>query len=191
VLFIALIALAAMAIAAVGLIRSLGTALNVSGNLAFREAALQSAGRGVEKAYQWLVAQAGTPTLNTTNAAIGYFSSVSGTEPNWNDPVTWSSAVVANDASGNSTDAAGNKVSYIINRMCTEPDTAFNGTGATGVANQCALYYPSTANNTGSSMASGSYTFQGNPQIYYRVSVLVTGPRGTTAVTQATVLISN
>jgi Tfp pilus assembly protein PilX len=191
VLFIALIALAAMAIAAVGLIRSLGTALNVSGNLAFRAAALQAAGRGVEKGYQWLLAQAGTPTLNTTNAATGYFSSAPGTEPDWSAAATWTSAVVANDASGNSTDSAGNKVSYIINRMCTEPNTAFNGVGATGVANQCAMYFPSTAGNTGSSMASGSFTFQGNPQIYYRISVLVTGPRGTTAVTQAMVLISN
>ncbi len=47
-LFVALIMLVAMSIAAVSLVRSVNTTVVVSGNLAFQQAALQAADYGIE-----------------------------------------------------------------------------------------------------------------------------------------------
>ena len=49
-LFIALIMLVAMSIAAVSLVRSVDTTVTIAGNLAFQQAALQAADYGIEEA---------------------------------------------------------------------------------------------------------------------------------------------
>jgi Tfp pilus assembly protein PilX len=185
VLVIALIVLVAMILAAVGMSRSIDTANVVAGNMGFKQATVQSGDLGVRAAYDWLVANSAGTALQTTNPAAGYFSARPASEPNWFDSASWGTGVQVN---GGSADAAGNVVTYMIHRMCTLPDTAYNGTVA-GVANSCAMTFPVGGASTGGSMQVGSNQFQGIPQLYYRITTRVDGPRNTVSITQVSVLI--
>lgn len=183
VLFIALIVLVAMSLAGIAMVRSVDTALGIAGNMAFKQATIQGSDIGVQSAYDWLSAAAAA-TLHNTDTGRGYFSSRPATEPDWFDLAAWGNAVLLN---GGAPDQAGNVVRYIIHRMCTEPDTPYNGANA-GVANQCAIYTP-TSGGSGGSMAVGAPQFEGLPQVYYRVTTRVDGPRNTVSIIQVSVLI--
>ncbi len=185
VLLIAMIMLVAMTLAGVALMRSVDTAVVVAGNVAFKESAIQSSDRGIQEAVRWLAANAAGATLQNSNAGVGYFSSRPFPEPNWFDAASWTQSVAL---SGGAPDAAGNVVRYIVHRMCTQPDTPYNGANA-GVANECGLYFPLTAAAGGGSMSVGSPQFVGTPQLYYRVTTRVEGPRNTLSVTQSSVLV--
>jgi type IV pilus assembly protein PilX len=124
VLIFALIALLAIMLAAVALIRSVDTSTMIAGNLAFKQAATTSGDAGTEAAMSWLATtQAAnnakniytdaTHAFNVTNAAAGYYSNA--------DPAlslfanaTWN-AITAVPAV---TDSSGNSISYIIQRAC-------------------------------------------------------------------------
>jgi type IV pilus assembly protein PilX len=183
ILIIALIVLVSMTLAAIGMSRSIDTANLVAGNMAFKQATLQGGDVGFSNAFTWLSGNSGTAVLQTTNAATGFYSSAPATEPNWFDPndAIWTSAVVLN---GGVADNAGNVVRYVIHRMCTQADASYNATG-----NQCALTYPSGGATTGGSMSVGSNQFVGIPQVYYRVTTRVDGPRNTISIMQMSVLI--
>jgi Tfp pilus assembly protein PilX len=185
VLFIALIVLVAMTLAGIGMVRSIDTATAVAGNLGFKEASVSAGDQGIEAGYQWLLANAAGAGLNNTNLAAGYYSARPGSEPDWSDPDTWADAFELN---GGAPDAAGNVISYVIHRMCTLPNTSYNGAG-----NQCATQAPSGAAATGGSMRAATDTpsFAGTPQVYYRVTSRIQGPRNTETYVQAMVAITN
>ncbi|MCR4297970.1 MAG: pilus assembly PilX N-terminal domain-containing protein [Gallionella sp.] len=68
VLFFTLIALLAMSLAAVALIRSVDTSTLIAGNMAFKQSATTSGDSGVESAITWLTAtQAANAGLNVLN----------------------------------------------------------------------------------------------------------------------------
>lgn len=182
VLFIALIVLVAMTLAGIGLMRSVDTAVVATGNLAFRQSTLQGADRGIAAAASWLEANKGGPTLQNSNSGSAYFSSRFAADPDWSDSASWAGSVTL------AVDASGNVVRYVINRMCTEANTPYNGSNA-GVPNQCGLFFPPTAAATGGSLAVGAPNFQGIPQLYYRVTVRVEGPRNTVSIVQASILV--
>jgi type IV pilus assembly protein PilX len=187
VLFIALIVLVAMTLAGVALMRSVDTGTVVAGNMAFKQAAIMVADRGTQEAVKWLSANSSGATLQSTNTSQGYFSSrIPGGDPDWFDPASWTQSVAVN---GGTPDASGNVVRYVIHRMCTQPDTPYNGANA-GVANECALYYAAGAAASGGSMAVGAPQFIGSPQLYYRITTRVEGPRDTVSVIQTSVLVS-
>jgi Tfp pilus assembly protein PilX len=177
VLFIALIVLVAMALAGIAMMRSVDTALGVAGNLAFRQASVQATERGVSAAYAYLSGTSGS-TLNSDDPANGYQAELA-SDSNWFDPANWGSAV---DVYPGSTDAAGNRVRYIIQRMCTLA-------GPYGDT-QCALYTPTGGSTSGSTMQVGATQFQSSPSVYYRITTRVDGPRNTVSITQTTVLIT-
>ncbi|HRE13210.1 MAG TPA: hypothetical protein PLD37_03335 [Usitatibacteraceae bacterium] len=185
VLFIALIVLVAMSLAGVALMRSVDTGTIVAGNMAFKQAAIMVADRGTQEATRWLQTNSAGPTLQTTNEGQGYFSSRPVAEPDWFLADSWAQSVALN---GGAPDASGNVVRYVIHRMCTLPDTPYNGAVA-GVANQCALYYAASAAASGGSMAVGAPQFIGTPQLYYRITTRVEGPRNTVSVIQTSVLV--
>jgi Tfp pilus assembly protein PilX len=187
VLFIALIVLVAMALASVGMVRSLDTATVVAGNLGFKEASIGAGDKGIEAAYQWLLARSGTPALNLSDLGAGYSSSYPAVTPDWTDPAIWADAVSLN---GGAPDAAGYVISYLIHRMCTQPDTAYNGFNA-GVANECALHLDMSGVSSGGSTRANATVFQGNPQVYYRITARVQGPRDTQSFVQSFVAITN
>ena len=85
VLFFTLIAMLAMMLAAVALIRSVDTSTLIAGNLAFKQAATTSGDAGIENAIVSLTATQtannalnvlsdATHPFNITNAAAGYYS---------------------------------------------------------------------------------------------------------------------
>lgn len=130
VLFLALIALVVMSLAAVALIRSVDTNNIIAGNLSYKHSALVSSDRGVETAMTWLAATAlADPlTLNADNALEGYYATYLTLD--LDDPAvlksdaTWAAALSADAAGtgivGGTEASSKNNIRYIIQRMCRE-----------------------------------------------------------------------
>ena len=192
VLFIVLIMLVAMTLAGIGLMRSVDTSTIIAGNLAFKQSTLQAADQGVEQAYQWLFANGGTGVLNNDNPAQGFVSARPLIEPDWSDPASWVNVGQNNDVNAVTLaqDAAGNTVSYLIHRMCTEFNTVYNGS-AGGVANQCAINTSSASSGGSSKGIAPGITVAANPQLYFRITARAVGPRNTQSITQTMVQITN
>lgn len=130
VLFFALVALLAIMLAAVALIRSVDTSTLIAGNLAFKQAATASGDAGTEAAIGWLTAtQAAnlgknvlldtSHALNVTNAASGYYSNTDPALDLFTDAV-WN-VITAIPAV---TDSSGNTVQYVIQRTCRNGNVA-------------------------------------------------------------------
>jgi type IV pilus assembly protein PilX len=188
VLVIALIVLVAMTLVAIGTLRSVDTSNVVAGNLGFKQATLNGADQAVEAGYRYLANNlATTANLVNDNVPSGYLASVPATEPNWTDSTdnVWTNAVCMNNCAA---DANGNRLYYVIHRMCSLSGVAYNGSVA-GVANQCHMTLPTGGSTTGGSMRVGADTYQGNPQLYYRITAKVTGPRNSVSIVQAVVAI--
>jgi type IV pilus assembly protein PilX len=182
VLFVALIVLVAMSLAGVALMRSVDTGVVIAGNMAFKQSAITVADRGTQEAATWLATNSAGTTLQNTNAGAGYFSNYQSPDPDWFDINSWSDAAVVN---GGAPDAAGNVVRYLIHRMCTRGDAPYNASSPT---NYCGLY-TAMGITAGSSQQVGATQFLGTPQLYYRVTTRVDGPRDTVSVVQTSVLV--
>jgi len=183
VLIISLIVLVAMTLGGLAILRSVDTTTLIAGNLAFKQRALHAADTGITTALNWLLANKGT--LASDNASEGYFSSQAFT---WTNASEWTNAKLIG------TDAAGNRVSYIVHRMCTCANTAYNGTCPDASANQCGIDNP-TATTTvkpqeGDTFQVGGVVFPTTGSVYYRVTVRSEGPRNTESYIQAMITIS-
>ena len=113
VLFMALIALVAMSLAAAALVRSVDSGVLVAGNLAFKQSAILSAETGIANAYKFINENAGI--LNSQNSA-GYYAQLDDSK-NLTAAATWSNAnsiLVAKDTS----DVTANETRMVIERMC-------------------------------------------------------------------------
>jgi Tfp pilus assembly protein PilX len=133
VLFFTLIALLAMSLAAVALIRSVDTSALIAGNLSFKQSTLISADAGVEASMATLAAiRDGAPAgsdidndptypANITDLTVtrGYFASLDSSIDLQSN--AWSGMNFQYANSG-MPDAAGNKVKFIIQRMCRDKD---------------------------------------------------------------------
>lgn len=196
VLFLALIALVAMSLAAVALVRSVDTSTMIAGNLAFKQAATTSGDSGSEAAITWLTTTANaniasdpwavaTHPLNVDAPTAGYYSSINPTLDLFAE-TTWS---VANSAAGSGrdfdaagTDAnTGNTVRYIIQRMCRTANQVLSETDC--------LFSDTTEDNrtkrvvSGTEAGGGSITNAGSP--IYRITARVVGPKNTVSYVQA------
>lgn len=131
VLFFTLVALVAMMLAAVALIRSVDTSTLISGNIAFKQAATTSGDTGVEAAVNWLATtQTANSGINVLNDGSHPFNVTGGTGSYTNagyysnaDPtvsLTDGTGIVWDNTDSTlvGTDAAGNTTRYIIQRMC-------------------------------------------------------------------------
>jgi len=203
VLFIALIVLVAMTLAGIGMVRSVDTTNVIAGNLAFKQGTALGADVGINAAVDWLLSKSGTGFLPFTHETEGYYSSIPGAEPDWSKAESWVNQACLDGCNADAT--TGNIVSYKIHRMCTEPNTIFNGVGATGNQNQCGKYDASTDGTTGAyrtrKHGESSRVYEellgqggGSPgsssiSVYYRVTVRVRGPRDTLSIVQAMVML--
>ena len=178
VLFIALIVLVSMTLAAIGMTRSVDTSNLVAGNMAMKQAALNASDAGIEQAITWLESQAGAGTLKDDNTAMGYSSAAPAQEPGWTTPDPWVSSFCAKACAA---DSAGNVTRYVVHRMCTQNDIAAGG------ANQCAWTGSSTSDGNSNDAASSNGRFKGGGFIFYRVTTKVDGPRNTQSYTQVMV----
>ncbi len=181
VVFIALIVLVAMMLAGIATMRSSGSAILTAGNLAFRQNATVAGDLGIESARTWLNTQ-GPLGLETTNAALGYYS----TWDNAFDPLlwgkaNWEDATKAKQVNNGAVDAAGNRISYVVHRMClnTGPITPPPGT-----KQECVT---TSDPGKGGPKEAGTPALVGTSQVYYRVTARIRGPKNTFSYVQTMV----
>lgn len=193
VLIMALIVLVAMTLGAVALVRSVYTSNVIAGNLAFQQSATHSADAGVEAAIAWLennngqIAPTGacsTTILACNQSSHGYLATSQDPTSQeswrnfWNDHLSSTAKTLTQDN-------AGNTVSYVIQRMCSlEGDAQSTG-------NECVTSPRASAGTCagGSSCDSQKDNLAGTGQVYYRITVKVSGPRNTESFTQTTVAL--
>ncbi|WP_342617901.1 hypothetical protein [Rhodoferax sp. GW822-FHT02A01] len=187
VLIIALIVLVAMTLAALAIIRSVDTNNLIAGNLAFQQAATHSADLGIESATTWLNSATDT-TLAVDVNTEGYVAN--GSDPLFspdatNDKLSWDNywnryIKVNRSVKTLTTDASGNTVSYIIDRLCP---------AAGSTDKMTCVISPTAASlaNSGGSASAGST--QPNPPhpFCYRITVRVDGPHSTVSYVQSIV----
>lgn len=182
VLFIALIALLVMSLAAVALIRSVDTNTIIAGNLALKQSALIASDRGSESALNWIadMMNADDQSLNVNRTAEGYFATmdVNG-DGIINDLDDAKTLVDNNGIVETMNDGQGNAVRYVVQRMCMlalpADDTnvcmygdAVIGTGSKGVRD--------------ATEAGARIDARRSPM--YRITVRVNGPKNTVSYTQ-------
>ncbi len=194
VLFLALIALVALSLAAVALIRSVDTSTLIAGNIAFKQSATTSADAGVESAIAWLtgvqsansninVLTNATHPFNITNAGNGYYSNTV------DDPIAVGYVNLFADATWNIstipavTDSSGNTIRYIIQRMCRTANVA--------IQNADCLFSDAVEDSNGQQIALPQDVCDGDgcpvagqtPQI--RITARATGPKNSVSYVQA------
>lgn len=178
VLFITLIVLVAMTLAGIAMVRSVSTTTIIAGNLAFQQGATHAGDTGIESAVAWLEQNNSGTTLHDNNTGMGYIASRQDptTGQSWDD--FWNTQM-GSQARTLSQDAAGNTVTYLIQRMCQMAGPP------TSVGVNCAS--SPSSNSTGSSKSADYETLQYNSQIYYRITARIAGPRNTVSYVQAIV----
>ena len=185
ILFIALIVLVAMSLAGIALMRSVDTNVLIAGNLVFRQGATAGADWGIEDARSWL--QANGAVLNDDLPTSFYWANwqqnfdLIGNDPNVND-YNWDSTDASNQPRDLGFDQAGNRVQYVIHRLCL-------GAGAPG-ATQCVTssLFAGGPDDPGKSHGTppiGGGNVPGKTSVLYRVTVKVTGPRNSVSYVQA------
>ena len=182
VLIIALIVLVAMTLAGIATMRSVDTATLMVGNIAFRQSAVNAADQGLQAGFAWMSANMSSANLNSDNAGSGYFSNAATTEPDWRNPAAWTNAIKLN---GGTPDAAGNIVSFMVERMCPLKDCAANAVCG-GVSNTCgSTPDPGLLSREGQDhFRQTSNIFTKPPAIHYRVTAKAEGPRGSVSIVQ-------
>ncbi|WP_457420844.1 PilX N-terminal domain-containing pilus assembly protein [Roseateles sp. P5_E7] len=193
VLVLALVVLAAMSLAAVGLMRGVFGSNRVAGNLAYQQAAVQAADVGAETAIAWLEqlssetvpgAAASSPAVDA-NRLYGHLKTSQGATYNYvatrADPGVgqswegfWQTLVGAGQVNALPVDATGNNVSFVIHRLCALPGAPKDAACETAPV-------PTTATNGGKQDIKQPDALG---QVYYRITVRVQGPRNATSFIQ-------
>src|SRR5262249_10154352 len=193
-------------LAAVALVRTVDVATLVSGNLAFRQVAVQATDKGVETALLKLGQVASGLLWNRDGATRPwYFPNRNGgvpganhvfdpTDAAWHDYWADSNKDVLYSEVDADPDAQGNRVRYVVHRMCDyfndgvhtgDPGTsncfAATGTSAEGISQRIREPGDPTCFPDGVTNACTPT----NP--YYRITVMAAGPRSAPASAQAAV----
>jgi Tfp pilus assembly protein PilX len=198
VLIMALVVLVALTLAALALTRSAYTSTAIAGNLSFQQAATHSADQGIEAAVAWLEANNGQVTTTTVTTACALGSTVlacdqtaNGYKATKQDPSTtetWATfwpTVSGNAKQVTQDDGNGNQISYLIQRMCS-------ATGdAQSTSNTCTTSpVASSSSCQGGSSCGSQVTNLGSvSQVYYRITVQVTGPHNAQSYVQSMVAL--
>jgi hypothetical protein len=197
VLFIALIVMVAMSLAAIALMRSVDTTSAVIGNLAFRQASILPANYAVEDAAAALfddsnpAFKARIPDVRLDTPTENYYATHS-QAAGWEDqygvpkPLQTRTAALALQHSP-FPDGAGNTVTYVIERMCylTDPSGAplpVIPADKSAAGSWCDMMKPKQA--PGATVNDPMVAIL-LPQPFYRVTVRVDGPQNTVSFAQA------
>ncbi|WP_315653025.1 hypothetical protein [Roseateles aquae] len=202
-LIFALLALVALTMGAVALIRSVDAGVLALGNLSYKQGGVSASAKGAEAAVSWLRANLAGTVLDADVVAQGYYAAsrddldVTGRtlgSANVMAQVDW-----AGDNCAGTAGAAGapvciapspavtvgdTSVRYVITRLCT-------AVGTTAAGNNCAVPVLSAnaqgagrgSLNTTNYMRFGGATYSA----YYRIVTRSLGPRGTVAFTETLV----
>lgn len=174
-LFITLIALVAMTLAAIAMMRSIDTGNIIAGNMALKQGASHESDRSGNFAFNYLDSNGALLPLDlkVNQAAYHYYASL---QPDVERPFGIPDVLETVPAvAGLPTNAAtGNTVNFVIERMCT---TTGPWAGTTCIASPF-----------GMAESGGDVRYIGKklrpPQALYRVSVKVSGPKSVATYTQ-------
>lgn len=198
VLLTVLIALVAISLAAMSLIRTVDTGTMIAGNLAFKQGGTQSADTGTEAATVWMEAT-GSTTLQSAVGGAAFYSPTrllcdyTGKEtPSTADDVNWSGggggcgSLIPADVPLHGAPAPslppGYAGKYVVVRMC---DTM----GAPVDAN-CERYVdPNKSPGTSKNVVDYQVPLSPPPRPYYLVTTRIEGPRNTVSYVQAAVVL--
>lgn len=199
VLPIALLMLVILMVGAAALMKTVDTAVQVSGNMAFKQSATLTADRGILAATQWIDAATTTTTvLYNDNVAGGYCSKLHKLERDQEGDSTlagWDATLPADSTQNGwdtgcqnvaavvpvalAADASGNQVDYMIHRLCLWGDGASPTPGAVagvpGAVQACTTAAGKAEGNaTLSSHRSGRDLIGTSvPTVAYRITVRV------------------
>ncbi len=184
-LITALIVLLAMTLAGLAIMRSTFTSTRIAGNLAFQQAATQSADVGIEAAIAWLEANRGGTRLHNHidiggGEAVGYFARREDPAAGQSWQTYWDT-VIAPTARVNTlaADGAGNQVSWVVHRLCNAVGDPVAGAGCEAT--------PELTGGESGSRGSGVVQLLTEAQRYYRITARVDGPRNTVSFVQVVV----
>jgi type IV pilus assembly protein PilX len=186
ILFIALIVMVVMSLAAIALMRSVDTTTAVIGNLAFRQASLLPANFAVEDAAAGLFADASptnvgrinvTGTDLTQNYCATHPCAGDGADDQFGIPPKLQTKAATAALTRKQVDGAQNTITYVIERMCTT-----DAEGKAADRSLCDMMPPKAPPGKTSNDPSAGLDFK---LVYYRVTVRVDGPPGTNAVSFA------
>jgi len=189
VLLIALIALVAMTLAGIGMMRALDTGTLVAGNIGFRQSAVATGDSGIEAARKWLIDN--SKLLENDDTTKGYYATrqdkVDFTGNKGGDPVDWGgtnpTALVKAFHAGD-VDGSGNDVYYVINRLCSAPGSV------NGLNQNCATSAQGiSVGSTQDAPDYSNYALKEASSIYYRITARVNGAKNTVSYVQAIVQI--
>lgn len=176
VLMITLVVLIVMTLGALAIARSMDATTMIAGNLAFRQSANYSADVGTEVAITWLDTQAAN-TLQTDVPAQGYWAAAAAVRPA--DDKTWDTfwtETLAGRSRTLPTDAVGNTVSYVVDRLCPNINTT-----------EGCIFMPGATTATPGGFGEGALLLRGVPQVIYRITARVQGPRNTVSYVQTSI----
>lgn len=190
VLIIALIALVIMTLAALAMIRSVDTSNLIAGNMAFQQAATHSGDSGIEAAITWLQdcnytnVHCAAGTLNSDSPGDGYAADGNNAARNPGAGQSWDAYWAANLTTGNiatlsQQSGTDNVISYVIDRMCSNPGSPSGGGSCT--------FSPAVSALGGSAEEAGQIQLNAPSAVYYRITVRVSGPRNSVSYVQAMV----
>lgn len=170
VLLFALIALVAMTLAALTMVRSADTTNLVAGNIALKQGAIQEADRVMNTAFACLDSGGAllAVSLDNNNATCNYFASL---QPDVNRPFGFPD--VLETMAGTTDSVTGNTSAFVIERMCN----------AAGAFNEqtCVASPFGKASQEGGDMDPNTIAAT---QALYRISIRVTGPRNVATYSQ-------
>ena len=185
VLIMTLVVLVLMTLGAIAMVRSVDSSVLIAGNLAFQQSALQSSQNGVEQAVTWLEANAANLS-GTAAAGAGYAANWGASlgpaaGGSWVD--YWANVLLPTTLVRTlATDASGNTVSYIVQRLCPDSTSFISSAEDSG----CASYrLPPSACSSGKTKGS-SFACQ---LTQYRITARVVGPKNTVTYVQSIVAL--
>lgn len=205
-LLMALIALVALSLAALAMVRSIDTGSLVLGNIGFKQDATAAADQATQQAVTWLTVN--NASLTTDVVPSGYYAStdirldVTGrqlpslatrTLVDWDQNNCNGASVGACELNSASADAGGNgsnTARYVIFRLCSLPGDDNLIDPITLLPNDCARPMASSATGAakkGELNYSDAVRMTGTSGPYYRIVVRVRGPRNTTSFTETIV----
>ena len=188
VLFVALIVMVAMTLAAIALMRSVDTTNTAVGNLAFRQSSILPANYAVEIAAAALFADANNgktamiadPTKD--DPAHNYYATFKRTDNKIGVPADLQTKkALANLKAPALKDDADNVITYVIERMCDDKAVAAHPDGKASLE-WCDMMPPKQ--NPGTTV-NDPELIKFPPMPFYRVTVRVDGPKNTASFLQA------
>jgi len=171
-MILVIIALAVLLVSAVVILRSSGIATTVAGNIAFRTSANQVAEVAINTAITSMQSAMSGGTFNgDTGAGLpsgSYFPSMQTTDPAGIPQVSaWPAATTSGQF----------KLQWIVDRLCQSSPVS-------DPSSQCRT---AQGAQSGNSVAAGAIQFPTAPMVFYRITAMVTGPKGAVSYVQALV----